>query len=586
MSTQERPRSGAGSRQRGDRRRTRLRTASVAVAALVAFAACGGDDSDAGGEDGTTTAATTAEPTTTAAPGDSTAPSDTSAPATDESTSAPTTVAASDDGEPQAGGSFTMLRTGPTPANWDPTDASSDGMADPGGTGVLLEAVYGVLAYEDYTTGEVVPSMAESITTTDGATWRLTLRDGITFTDGTSYDAEAVQFNWERHRDPALVSPHASIVENIASLTVVDPLNLDIVLAEPNAQFDRVIARNLPFVGSPTAIESDLDGFRTNPVGAGPFVLEDYLAEQEATFMRNPDYFDAPKPYLDQLTIVNVADDEQRYNSFVTGQGQLLQIFTAYSRVGDAEAQGYQVFPNHGGGGTGMLPNLTRPPFDDPLARQALAAALDVAKKTETLDFGVTKPLETIFAEGNPYYDASLTLPQYDKDQAQELLDEYAAKTGGPLRFTFSMFEGVRENGEFYQAQLQEFDNIEVELAPLPANEYVPALAQGNFDVALFPFAFGDPVDAFRERLATDAGFNFGKYSNPQMDDLLAQSASALTLDERVEIFKEIQRLFIEDLPYIFTNDNPDVQLATEEVKGLHYAIDGIPLWDGVWLAS
>src|SRR5690606_6255986 len=64
---------------------------------------------------------------------------------------------------PAGGGSLTFLRTGPVPLTWDPTDPSSDGVSDPGGTGAYLEAVFGVLAYEDFSSGEVVPSLAESI---------------------------------------------------------------------------------------------------------------------------------------------------------------------------------------------------------------------------------------------------------------------------------------------------------------------------------------------------------------------------------------------------------------------------------------
>lgn len=503
---------------------------------------------------------------------------------TDDGTSG--SSSSDDGGEPQVGGSLTMLRTGTTPATWDPTDPSADGMTDPGGSGVFLEAVFGVLAYEDYASGEVVPSLAESITSEDGTTWTLTLREGITFSDGTPYDAEAVKVNWERHLDPELTSPQATTVEGIETMTVVDATTLEVVLAAPNTQFDRLVARSLPFIGSPTAIEEDLDGFRSNPVGAGPFVLEDYVAEQEATFSRNPSYWDDPKPYLDELVIRSITDDEQRYNAFITGEGQLMQVFGGYSHVEEAESQGYQVVTTAANGGTGLLINHSRAPFDDLAARQALSVMFDAARRSETLEFGVTQPVTNLFAEGNPYRVDDVELPQYDPEQAQELLDEYADENGEPLTFSISTYEGNREAAELYQAQLAEFDNLEVDLELVAANEYPATLAGGSFDVAFYPFTFGDPVDSFRANLTTDGELNFGKYSNPELDELVAEASAAAEVEERAGIFADVQQIVAEDVPYVFLTDNPDVQLAVEGVHDLEHAIDGIPLWDRVWLES
>ena len=113
--------------------------------------------------------------------------------------------------------------------------------------------VFGTLLRFDTEDEQFVPAMASAFESEDGITWTLTLRDGVRFSDGTPFDADAVVFNWDRVKDPANLSPSARIA---APLTwrVIDPLTVEVVSGEPNYQLPWALAQGMGMIGSPTAI--------------------------------------------------------------------------------------------------------------------------------------------------------------------------------------------------------------------------------------------------------------------------------------------------------------------------------------------
>ncbi|MEU8138057.1 ABC transporter substrate-binding protein [Streptodolium elevatio] len=130
--------------------------------------------------------------------------------------------------------------------------------------------MYDLLVWSDPATGTLRAQIADSLELGDDRrTWTLRLRPGVRFTDGTAFDAEAVRFNWERHRDPTNRSPKLAATSEITALEVLDPRTPVARPARPNANFDRIVAGQLGFIGSPTAIRADPAGIDRAPVGAG-----------------------------------------------------------------------------------------------------------------------------------------------------------------------------------------------------------------------------------------------------------------------------------------------------------------------------
>ena len=95
-------------------------------------------------------------------------------------------------------------------------------------------------------------------------------------------------------------------------MTVVSPTVLEVTLKAPQGQWDRQVANQLAMIGSPTALQADAAGFATKPVGAGPFTVESWTPNEKMVLKRNPTYWNAPKPYIDELTYQVIPDDAQR----------------------------------------------------------------------------------------------------------------------------------------------------------------------------------------------------------------------------------------------------------------------------------
>src|SRR5262245_33280783 len=133
-------------------------------------------------------------------------------------------ASASGNGEPVSGGSATLL-THTDAITLDPVDAR----LPPAWGGNVMPAVFDQLIWvaDD---GSVVPRLATAVTTKDGKVWDVELREGVTFSDGTPFDAEAVKFNWDRLRDPANASPNAGDAASIDTIEVVDAHKLRVTL--------------------------------------------------------------------------------------------------------------------------------------------------------------------------------------------------------------------------------------------------------------------------------------------------------------------------------------------------------------------
>ncbi|NUU25459.1 MAG: ABC transporter substrate-binding protein, partial [Streptomycetaceae bacterium] len=201
----------------------------------------------------------------------------------------------------------------------DPFTASYTGTADSS----RMAALYDFLVYLDPASGQVKPRIAESLTPdATGAVWTLKIKPNVKFSDGTPYDAAAVKANWDANNDPAMSSIHRANMIGVSS-EVVGPLELRITLAKPNLNFDRTVANGLAHIASPTAFKADPKGFTTKPVGAGPFILKEWVRSSHQIMVRNPTYWQPGLPKLDQVTFKVLPDNNQILNTLGSGQADV-----------------------------------------------------------------------------------------------------------------------------------------------------------------------------------------------------------------------------------------------------------------------
>ncbi|MCD2111754.1 ABC transporter substrate-binding protein [Rhodococcus rhodochrous] len=483
-------------------------------------------------------------------------------------------------GDPVAGGELVALQLS-EPRTLDPGGLSNTWAHHP----IVGNALYGTLMTNDPTTLEVEYGLATGFTTDDGGrTFTLTLRPDVTFTDGTPFDAAAVEFNWRRIADPATGSSGIRQAAQITGYEVVDPGTLTITLAEPNPHFAQgVIANALNWIASPTALQKGQAEFDANPVGAGPFTLVNWTRQAEMTFEKNPDYWDAPKPYLDRLVVRGVSDGPQRINAVTTGAADL-SLEANWSNLAKADAAGLQTVVTEVGGGQTLALNLRRAPFDDERARRAVALALDLDGLNSVVYNGDGVVPTSLFAEGSPLY-TDVEWPTANAEEAQKLFDELSAE-GKPVSFTFLSYPttDTRTTGETIQAQLSAFDNVDVQVEVL---DYAQVTARSNardFDMMVSSAAVQDPDYTLWTAFHSRSPGNFTGVADPELDAALDRGRLSESTDERKDVYAEAEQRIVELTPAIFYIAAAPSLMASPDVQGIEMYTLGSLRPEEIWI--
>ncbi len=468
----------------------------------------------------------------------------------------------------------------------EPTSLLPDGGlgANVGLGGSERFAIYDALAILT-TKGDLRYRLAESITPTNDTVWTVKLRKGRVFSDGTPVDASAVQYNWSRIADPAQPSPSASIAQQIASMNVVDPTTLEVTLREPNAQFPGLIAQSsLTFIASPTAWEAAGPAFGSSPVGAGAYMFKEWQRGAQLTLERNPKY--KGKTRLDQIVAKYIPDETQRLNTLTTGgadidiTGDLEAVNTAKQQPTIADATAAQ------SGGNNIFFNLTRPPFDDLRARQAIAFAFDGKAMNNAINGGAGLLAPNLFLKDSEFHSA-VGQPKPDKKKAQALLDELAAE-GKPLEFSVETSQTFQKMAEWFQARLASFNNVKMDIQPVAGSQLTQSWRAGNFTMSFNSVPrFVDPAPALSNAYETGGSTNFGKYSNPEVDRAFREARTSNDVEARKDAYERFQRAQIKDLPaFFFLHTVVHVLYNKDKLQGVQLWGDGIPLWDRMSVKS
>lgn len=485
-------------------------------------------------------------------------------------------------GDPVAGGVVRVAQIS-EPRSLDPAALSNTYAHHP----VVGNALYGTLMINNIETLEVEYKMATGFTTDDGgSTFVLTLQPGLTFTDGTPLDAAAVEYNWRRIADPATGSNGIRQAAQITGYEVVDPTTLKVTLGAPNPHFAQgIIANSLNWIASPAALAEGMQAFDENPVGAGPFTLVRWSRQDAMEFEKNPDYWDAPKPYVDRLEVRAVSDATQRAN-LISTSGAELALETNWSSLAKVENAGMTTEIADAGGGQMFAMNLRRAPFDDDRARRAVRMALDLEAMNTVIYNGDGQVPESLFAETSPYY-TDVDWATADKEAAQQLFDELAAE-GKPVSFTFLSYptQDSKMAGETVQAQLSAFDNVEVQVEVL---DYAQATARSNardFDMMISSAIVQDPDYSLWTAFHGNSPGNFVGINDPELNQALDAGRVAESTEERKAAYEVVEQRLAELNPSIFYIAAAPSVMATSNLQGIRLYTLGSPLPEELWLSD
>ena len=398
----------------------------------------------------------------------------------------------------------------------------------------------------------VEPELAESWTISpDGLVYTFKLRPGVTFHDGTPLKASDVKFSFERLVAPETASTSAADLASVASVEAPDDATVVLNLVAPDASLLAVLAGQSCIVMSEAFVKANNNDVSQTAMGTGPFTFGEYIPNTRVTLAKNPTYWEAGLPYVDGLELTIASDDTSRTTAVVTGTVDMIE----YAPLRDIEILEQDANLQLAGESNTNIRfigfNLTREPFTNPLVRQAIAAVVDREAMLGPTVFGRGTPTETLFPP-----DFWAALPQEvrpaDVDRARQLMAEAGFPDGFQTTITsWSQYSFLSNAAVVLQEQLNQIGiaaelNL-VENATMIEQVYVAK----EFDIAVTgESAYVDPHALMLNFKAGEAG-NFTGYANPRVDELVAQGIAVTDQAQRAEIYQEIQRLLLQDLPWV-----------------------------------
>jgi len=438
--------------------------------------------------------------------------------------------------------------------------------------------------------GTAQPYLANSMETTDrGTTWRMGLREGVLFSDGTPLDANAVIVNTQRHID-APASPAGAYAKQIASMRAVDPLTVEFVLTAPLGDFPVVFTQSqfsgsLGMIISPAALQQYGKDIGNHPVGAGPFMITSWLRDNKMVLTRNPHYWQQGMPYLDGLEVRPLSDTETRYASMINGDVDV--IYGGYNNelVRANANPNLKVYYGPGNAGFFFYFNFARAPFDDPRMREAAIRAIDLKALAASQYSNQLVGADALFDSASLFHTqaASDEWPAYDPEKAKQLVQEYVASGGRP-DFSFKTSRSEVSLGEFVQAQMKAVGmNVTVQYYDL-AEFSSTVLQGGDFELTSTVSAVDYPFPGVAKIMQTGGAINFGKYSNPEVDQLLTDAAATDDPAERTKDYQQVELIVNKDLPFLWLSRSYLSTITKPEVKGVDRYITRDLFFGSLWL--
>jgi len=225
--------------------------------------------------------------------------------------------------------------------------------------------------------------------------------------------------------------------------------------------------------------------------------------------------------------------------------------------------------------------NFARPPFDDRRMREAVIRAIDLDALSAVHYSGRIVPSNSLFTSASPYHDdaASQLWPTHDPERAKQLVAEYAAE-GGPTEIVFKTVSTWLDFAQFLQAELAAVGiTVKVEIYDLA--QYAAQVVQsGDFDLSTTVSSFDTPYPGPARLLRTTGNQNYGKYTNPRVDELLDTGARTVDEAERQRAYREVERIVNQDLAFCWLSRGFLSTITRPEVRGvvrypsrdMHYA--------------
>jgi peptide/nickel transport system substrate-binding protein len=417
--------------------------------------------------------------------------------------------------------------------------------------------------------GTLTENLATAWEQVEPKTWEFTLQDGVTFQDGTPMDADAVA-GALTHVLEAKVPARSFNPDVVSAVKAVDDSTVDITTPKPDVLLPLRMASPNTGILAPKAYEGkriDIKGTCT-----GPFTVVEEAARESLTLERNENYWGGDVGAA-TAEVRFVVDGATRATQVQTGEAQIAGVIPAVSVAtleGDANVEVVSLpIPRT----SVLLLNNSRPPFDDPLVRQAVQHAIDVTTIAETVYEGGAIPAIGPFSPEDPWAPEGAEPATFDQDEAQSLLDQ-AGVDPSSLNFELIAYNDRPEFGDLAAVIQDELGQLGATVK-IKAGEYAsfePDLLAGEFDAALLSRGYlvdlGDPLGYLTSDYTCDGGYNIAHYCDPEVDAMVSEAAGLEDAEARHAIYAQIAEKLQGDPASVFLVHESLVTATTADLEG------------------
>lgn len=434
--------------------------------------------------------------------------------------------------------------------------------------------------------GKLAPGLATSWSySEDGLSMILALREGVTFHDGTPFNAEAVKANldWSTNADTGHVYLNSEL-NNIDSTEVVDEYTAKINLKNVDAALPSVFTNICGLMLAPASLgRADM---AKNPVGTGAFKLEEYLEGDHIFLTANENYWDMgvdgnPLPYLDRVEIYIMTDDSVRTINLQTGDINMVDYHLSGNSIMKAMEMSDIITVMTSNRSTYFLSfNLNDEHMSNPLVRQAVSFAVNREELIEVCleGYGVVDAFD---ATPDQWFYSDYTPYNYSPEKAQALLAEAGYPEGIAIELSYISREPDATMCQLLQEQLKA-SGITLKLEPLERLAWIDKIKNnrsGEMGIGVIAIQGLDPNQQYNSTLA---------YCDPkhvtEIQELLLSAKTTFDQEKRREILVEYQKRYLDDALYVILGQYPRYSSYHEKANGITYNPNGTFNLKAAWL--
>jgi peptide/nickel transport system substrate-binding protein len=462
----------------------------------------------------------------------------------------------------EATGGTLVAAIGGEPDQLDPHTTTS------GFTFTVMENVYDTLVEPDADL-EMQPALAtEWEVDDDQTTWVFQLREGVTFHDGSEFDADDVVASYERILEEG---QNAFRLDPVEDIEATGDLEVTITLERPAPN---LLAQLGAFKGMAIISADDVDGdLNESPNGTGPFQFEDQTGGDRISLSANPDYWGDEGPFLEGIEFRIIPDETVKLTNLETGEVDWIDTVPPQNVAG-LEGQDQLTMESVASNDYWYVAfNNEREPFDDPEVRRALRLALDIDAITEAVRFEAATPNQTAIPESSVWYHDYAPF-ETDQDEATSILEDAGVDSLSIDLMVTSEFPETITAAEVMESQWGEI-GVGVEIRTEDFNTWLADQGEGEFDAFMLGWLGNiDPDDFYYAQHHSEGVNNFHGFADPEVDELLDQGREETDDDARKGFYDDAAELIVDQVSYLYLY-NPDlVQAWQPNVSGYEARAD------------